>query len=263
MAVTVSAAKKTRQAPRTDGRYHAKSDMPPEFRERLIKLLIIQADSELASTQVLWPAIKWAPDAKEAYLWQKIMGEEAKHGWQLYRLLEDLGIDTRPLVDQVLKNEEGKDHRIGVFLPSTVSQIVTNWAGACMFNELMDRGGCFFLRVYLESRYEPWAQVIEQQLREEVGHQNHGHQGLKALCKTAAGRRQVQEALDSQWPLALGYFGKPDSRSHQRDVALGIKGGDPMALRAAFIEEMRGLAADLGVTLPASNEPNYLQRLPE
>ena len=115
-------------------RYEATDPMPEEYRDLLIRLLRIQADTE---TYLLTPK-GWAQYAHIADLAPTMedrakvahyLAEECRHGYMAYQLLKELGVEVTP------EDFEGS-RNLYVF-----EKWLESWAEFGMFNFLADRVG--------------------------------------------------------------------------------------------------------------------------
>ena len=75
-------------------------EMTAEYKENLIHLMLMQADSELAGGYGYIPFITKAPTIEEKHVVAGMVEEEVGHGYIMYSLLRDLGIDVDERVRQ-------------------------------------------------------------------------------------------------------------------------------------------------------------------
>ena len=75
-------------------RIESAEEMTPEYRECLIHLMTMQADSELAGAFGYVPWIMKAPTIEEKHVVAQIVKDEVRHAHVMYGLLEDLGVDS-------------------------------------------------------------------------------------------------------------------------------------------------------------------------
>src|SRR3989475_5775838 len=81
-------------------RLESAEEMTPEYRENLIHLLTMQADSELAGGYGYVPWITKAPTVEEKHVVAQIVKDELRHATVMYGLLSDLGFDLDTHVRQ-------------------------------------------------------------------------------------------------------------------------------------------------------------------
>src|ERR671918_3245287 len=66
--------------------------MTEEYREHLVHLMLMQADSELAGGYGYVPWICKAPTVEEKHVVAQIVKDELRHATVMYALLADLGV---------------------------------------------------------------------------------------------------------------------------------------------------------------------------
>src|SRR5262247_199380 len=81
-------------------RLESADEMTPEYRENLVHLLTMQADSELAGGYGYVPWITKAPTVEEKHVVAQIVKDELRHATVMYGLLADLGFDVDSHVRQ-------------------------------------------------------------------------------------------------------------------------------------------------------------------
>ena len=75
-------------------RLESPDEMTPEYREALVHLVTMQADSELAGGYGYVPWIMKAPTVEEKHVVAQIVKDELRHAAVMYGLLGDLGFDV-------------------------------------------------------------------------------------------------------------------------------------------------------------------------
>src|SRR5437667_11953045 len=75
-------------------RLESADEMTGEYRENLVHLLTMQADSELAGRYGYVPWITKAPTVEEKHVVAQIVKDELRHATVMYGLLADLGFDV-------------------------------------------------------------------------------------------------------------------------------------------------------------------------
>src|ERR687892_2317989 len=74
------------------GRLESAGEMTAEYREALVHLMLMQADSELAGGYGYVPWIMKAPGVEEKHVVAQIVKDELRHAAVMYGLLADLGV---------------------------------------------------------------------------------------------------------------------------------------------------------------------------
>lgn len=232
--------------------------MTPEYRENLLNLLTMQADSELAGAYGYVPWITKAPTVEEKLAVATIVKDEVRHAKAIYTLLERLGFDVSAHIsrhDLTARVEDsnadlgaaraGQDKRVNIFYYP-----IDTWADFVMFNFCMDRGAGHQLEDARQSSYKPWALEIEQIFREEMTHVGHGDFWVKKMGQDPATRDEIQAALDRWFPRTLAIFGRPNTSRNKLYRALGLKRRDNDEVRRTFIAELVPLIEAAGLKTP-------------
>ena len=129
-------------------RLESADEMTAEYRENLVHLLTMQADSELAGGYGYVPWITKAPTVEEKHVVAQIVKDELRHAAVMYGLLGDLGFDVERHVRQHdetftmridAKADIGTaritaDKRVNIFYYP-----IDTWADFVFFNFCMDR----------------------------------------------------------------------------------------------------------------------------
>lgn len=225
-------------------RYEATDPMPEEYRDLLIRLLRIQADTE---TYLLFPkgwaqyahVMDLAPTLEDRVKVAQYLAEETRHGLIAYKLLKDLGVEVTE------QDFEGAHRDLYVF-----DKWLESWTEFALFNFLADRAGRFQAEEWIDSTYLPLARVAPAIVRDETGHGNAGFHNLQRICRTPEGRAEVQRLLPQWYATALDMFGRSDSRRSLRYVELGLKRRTNTEARQAFIQEVEPLIQKLGLEVP-------------
>src|SRR5438128_5956111 len=75
-------------------RLESAAEMTAEYRDNLVHLMTMQADSELAGGYGYVPWIMKAPGVDEKHVVAQIVKDEHRHASVMYGLLADLGMDV-------------------------------------------------------------------------------------------------------------------------------------------------------------------------
>ncbi|MBI3915229.1 MAG: phenylacetate-CoA oxygenase subunit PaaI, partial [Chloroflexi bacterium] len=122
--------------------------MTPLYRESLVNLLYMQADSELAGALGYVPCVPMSPSVEEFLASSMIVKDEFRHARVVYKLLENLGEDVDAHVREndftyrldnsnanIGSQRAADDKRVNIFYYP-----IDSWVDFCMFNFCMDRG---------------------------------------------------------------------------------------------------------------------------
>src|SRR6266478_6840757 len=151
-------------------RLESAQEMTDEYRETLLHLLTMQADSELAGGYGYVPWITKAPTVEEKNVVAQIVKDELRHAAVMYGLLANLGVEVdrhvaahyeiltmrieadRDIVTQRITS----DKRVNIFYYP-----IDTWADFVFFNFCMDRGAGHQLEDVRECSYGPWVRAID------------------------------------------------------------------------------------------------------
>jgi ring-1,2-phenylacetyl-CoA epoxidase subunit PaaA len=232
--------------------------MPDEYKENLLNLLEMQADSELSGAYGYIPWIEKAPNVHEKLLVAQIVKDEVRHAYAIYKLLEELGVDTQKRIEaqdfayrlsqddvNLGAQRAAQDKRVNIFYYP-----IESWTDFIMFNFCMDRGAGHQLEDALESSYAPWTRAINTIFKEEMMHVNHGDTWVERLASDPETKDEVQAALNKWFGRTMNIFGRPGSRRNKIYQKWGLKKRDNDQVREAFRKEIEEKVARFGLTMP-------------
>jgi ring-1,2-phenylacetyl-CoA epoxidase subunit PaaA len=244
-------------------------EMSEGYKENLIHLMLMQADSELAGAFGYVPWIMKAVSTKEMLTVSAITHDEVRHARVMYQLLEELGVDVEDRVKQfdftlrigdeveLGATRAAQDQRVNIFYYP-----INTWYDFIMFNVLMDRGAGHQLQDATESSYGPWQAVMEGIMKEEEMHIAHGDYWLKRLGRNPKHTEATQEALDRWFPRVMNIFGRPNSPRNKAYVKYGLKKRDNHEVRMTFAEEVYGVVEEATLRKPKWEVPSDWSKLP-
>jgi ring-1,2-phenylacetyl-CoA epoxidase subunit PaaA len=243
------------------------AEMTDAYREQLVHLMTMQADSELAGAFGYVPWIMKAPSTSEMLAVAQIAKDEVRHARVMYTLLKELGLDVEARVQSfnfALRVDEedigtarpGEDARVNIFYYP-----IRTWADFIMFNVLMDRGAGFQLQDVEHSSYGPWRRAMQGIMKEETMHIAHGDAWLKRWGQDERHHDEVQEALDRWYPRVMNIFGRPNSPRNAVYRRYGLKRRDNDEVRRAFAAEVAEVCKVAGLE-PPPWKPDW-ERVPD
>ena len=234
-------------------------EMTAEYKEHLMHLMLMQADSELSGAYGYVPWIMQAPTVEEKLVVANIVKDEVRHAKAMYGLLADLGFDVQAhiaaqqldfRVDQgntdIGTHRLRADKRVNIFYYP-----IETWTDFVMFNFCMDRGAGHQLEDALTCSYGPWRRVVEGIFKEEVVHIGHGETWVRRLAAQPATRAACQETLNKWYIRTMNIFGRAGSPRNAVYCRLGLKHRDNEEVRQAFHREVQAFCDKVGLTLPA------------
>ena len=240
-------------------RIESASEMTAEYREALIHLMTMQADSELAGGYGYVPWITKAPTVEEKHVVAQIVKDELRPAAVLDGLLADLGFDVEAHVrahDETFTMRIEATADIGTARITSDKRVnifyypIETWADFVFFNFCMDRGAGHQLEDVRQCSYGPWARAIEGIFKEEKFHIRHGEYWVKRLSEDAATHDEAQATFARWYVRTMNIFGRPGSPRNQRYQQLRLKVRDNDEVRQAFATEIAELCEKFGLRVP-------------
>jgi len=229
-------------------KYETAEELPGDMRKLVVKLMVVQADTEFASIQQHRPWLDRAPTLEDRWIESRIVADEARHGLQACRILRDFGEEGQRYIDELLAKREG-EHKLDAF-----NMKFDRWSDVGAFTCLVDRVGVYQLRAFQECSYGPLARAMPLMLSEEQLHLNFGASVLRCMVndgpKYYGNREEAQEALVKWFPRALDMFGHSNSDTSRRAIEYGLKRWTNEEARALYIAETQKLLTPYGLDLP-------------
>jgi ring-1,2-phenylacetyl-CoA epoxidase subunit PaaA len=238
-------------------KYETPDELPEELRKLIVKLMVVQADTEFASIQQHRPWLDHAPTLEDRWIEARIVADEARHGLQACRILKDFGAEGQQWIDGLLAKREG-EHKLDAFNMS-----FDRWADVGAFTCLVDRVGVYQLRAFQECSYGPLARAMPLMLSEEQLHLNFGANVLRRMVregpKYAGTPQEAQEAVRKWYPRALDMFGHSNSETSRKAIQYGLKRWTNEEARHRFIAETTPILERMGIEVPS---PDLDRRIP-
>ncbi len=229
-------------------KYETAEELPPDLAKLIVRLMVVQADTEFASIQQHRPWLDRAPTLEDRWIESRIVADEARHGLQACRILRDFGEEGQRWIDELLAKKEG-EHKLDAF-----NMPFDRWSDVGAFTCFVDRVGVYQLRAFQECSYGPLARAMPLMLSEEQLHLNFGFSVLKRMARNdgsyIGSKEEAQAAIRKWYPRALDMFGHSQSETSQKAIAYGLKRWTNEEARARYIQEVTPLVNSLGLELP-------------
>jgi len=215
-------------------------ELPGEHRADLMRLIVIQGDTEPASVEQQRVLGNTAPSLYDLRNLFQVNVEEGRHLWAMVYLLHAyFGREGRDEAEQLLKRNSGDVNSpriLGAFNEQT-----TDWLQFFMFTYFTDRDGKYQLGTLKESAFDPLARTCKFMLKEEAHHMFVGTTGVtRTVERTAAlikkhGAQDVfarggiplsviQKYLNFQFSVSMDLFGSEQSTNAGNYYSSGLKG---------------------------------------
>ncbi|WP_019644681.1 Phenylacetic acid catabolic protein [Novispirillum itersonii] len=246
--------------------------LPEDYKALLLNLMAFQADSEYAGAQRVAENMRFAPRPEEAYRLSKKVMEEMGHGYYVWNLMQDLGVDVDARLQELVQNPENPDPKkvnvINGFRKENWSKWFEDWYDVGLFSTVVTPAAVAFLGQYRECSYLPWARVNVRIHKEE-----HGHLAFGVWCtkrNIEFGGEKAREICQSKvakfMKVGLGFYGRPSAGSNasamfDKYYEYGIKTRTPEELTAEYLELLESRLKEVGLELPKDVSPDYDMRM--
>ncbi len=222
---------------------------PAEYRDAVQKIIISHALNELYGAQVFdEPAIALAPTPYWKWLTCRIAMEEYGHHVRFFELGCDVGVPEVKMIPQKTTKQP-----LSIF-----ETALGNWEEFCVIKLLGDLGEIIQVEDLLKCTYHPLRNAARMTMPEERFHAQFGVDSCTELLETAAGRRNVQLAIDKIYPTLPAFFGRSNSRNNEIFRKWGIKERSNQEMRADYMERARVVVEEkLDLKLPTIDVEQY------
>ena len=222
--------------------------MPDEYRNQLIRLIQVHANSEICGAL---PEGKWIPHAptfkRKMALVAKVQ-DEVGHAQLLYRAAETLGPSREELIESLI---EGKSKFSNVF-----HYHANTWADVAVIAWLIDAAAIINQTMMSEGSYGPYARALKRICYEEAFHMKHGYEMCVVLATgTKVQHDMLQDALNRWWTPIMMFHGPSDKESKHTKILVRwrvkLKTNDEQ--RQQFLKQFVPKVFDLGLSIPDKN----------
>jgi ring-1,2-phenylacetyl-CoA epoxidase subunit PaaA len=219
--------------------------MTAQYKDDLIRILTVSADTELVSAPAYYYAARNAPSVNAMISALAIIQDEMGHAHIAYRLLEDLGVNKEQMIYERAARQFKYPYAFDVPLES--------WEELVVANAFYDRAGITLLGdVYRSTTYGPWKRALVKVDKEETFHLRHGEIWMRRIAEEPGGRERLQRCVDWMFLLTVEWFGLPDDmKKHQGQLGYGLKGSSNDTLRQTWMKTAVPLCEELKLNVPA------------
>jgi ring-1,2-phenylacetyl-CoA epoxidase subunit PaaA len=219
--------------------------MTAQYKDDLIRILTVSADTELVSAPAYYNAARKAPSINAMISALAIIQDEMGHAHIAYRLLEDLGVNKEEMIYRRAARQFKYPYAFDVPLES--------WEELVVANAFYDRAGITLLGdVYRSTTYGPWKRALVKVDKEETFHLRHGEIWMRRIVEEPGGRERLQRCVDWMFLLTVEWFGLPDDKKiHTGQLDYGLKGSSNDTLRQTWMKTAVPLCEELKLNVPA------------
>ena len=252
--------------------YDKGDQLPEDYRKLLLNLMSFQADSEYAGGQRVAENMRFAPRPEEAYRLSKKVMEEMGHGYYVWNLMADLGVDVDSRLRELVENPDNPDPKkvnvINGFRKENWSSWFDDWYDVGLFSTVVTPAAVAFLGQYRECSYLPWARVNTRIHKEEHGHLAFGVWATKRNIEFGGDEAAeiCQSRIEKFMKIGLGFYGRPSagdgaSEMVNKYLEYGIKTRTPEALQEEYLELLESRLKEIGLEMPVGVEADYDMRV--
>ncbi len=214
---------------------------PEEYQTAVKKIVISHAVNELYGAQVFdEPAIALAPTPYAKWLTCRVAMEEYHHHVRFRALAEQIGVPAQMMDPKVKK-------------PLTIFGFeLKTWPEFCVIKAIADYAEILQVEDLLHCSFHPLRDLARITMPEEKFHAKFGKDFCTELIQTAAGKAQVQDAINRYFPITPGFFGASQSKNNDMYRRWGLKSRSNDEMRNDFFARVKQLVeGDFGLQLPA------------
>src|SRR5574341_582230 len=218
--------------------------MTAQYKEDMIRILTVSADTELVSAPAYYYGARNAPSINSLISALGIIQDEMGHAHIAYRLLEDLGIDK----EKYIYAREPRQFKY----PYAFDVPLESWVELVVANAFYDRAGITLLGdVFKNTTYGPWKRALVKVAKEETFHLRHGEIWMRRIVEEPGGRERLQKCVDWMFLLTVEWFGLPDDKKiHTGQLDYGLKGSSNDTLRQIWLKTAAPLCEELKLNVP-------------
>lgn len=222
--------------------------MPNEYRQQLIRLIHVHANSEICGALPEGGWIPHAPTFKRKLALCAKVQDEVGHAQLLYRAAETLGKSREEMVEELIA---GKSKFSNVF-----HYPAKTWADVAVIAWLIDAAAIVNQTMMSEGSYGPYSRALKRICYEEAFHLTHGYDMCITLATgTPTQRAMLQEALNRWWTPIMMFHGPSDKESKHTELLMRwrikLKTNDEQ--RQMFLRKYAPKIFNLGLTVPDPN----------
>lgn len=222
--------------------------MPEPYRQELIRLIHVHANSEICGALPEGKWIPFAPTFKRKLALLAKVQDEVGHAQLLYRACETLGPSREQMIEDLIA---GKAKFSNVF-----HYDAKTWADVAIIAWLIDAAAIINQTMMAEGSYGPYARALKRICYEEAFHMKHGYEMCVVLATGSPKQKEMlQDALNRWWSPIMMFHGPADrvSRHTELLVRWRVKLKTNDVQRQQFLRQFVPKIFDLGLTIPDPN----------
>lgn len=222
--------------------------MPWEYRQQLIRVIHVHANSEICGALPEGGWIPHAPTFKRKLALCAKVQDEVGHGQLLYRAAETLGKSREEMIEELIN---GKAKYSNVF-----HYHAKTWADVCVIAWLIDAAAIVNQTMMADGSYGPYGRALKRICYEEAFHLTHGYDMCISLATGSKVQREMlQDAVNRWWEPIMMFHGPSDKESKHTEQLMKwrIKLMTNDEQRQTFLKKYLPKMLNLGLTVPDPN----------
>lgn len=226
--------------------------MPNDYRQQLIRLIHVHANSEICGALPEGTWIPHAPSLRRKLALVAKVQDEVGHAQLLYRAAETLGKPREEMIQELI---DGKAKYSNVF-----HYPAETWADVCVIAWLIDAAAIVNQKMMQEGSYGPYGRALKRICYEEAFHLTHGYDMCISLATgTKYQRDMLQDAVNRWWKPIMMFHGPSDKESKHTGQLMkwGIKLKTNDEQRQEFLRKYVPKMLNLGIKLPPEWEMRF------
>lgn len=230
---------------------------PANYRNELLRLVVVFADSELAGAAGFCPFINRGPGVRERIVAARIVTEKYVHAEMALTLLEPFGVNPSLYVQSHAWDSRldrhvdlgtrriGGDKRLNVF-----HYPLEGWEDAIVFNMLMGSATAVQLAEMAQCSYTPLAKAITLILPREMKHAQLGESGVRQAIERSGSKAAVQAAVNYWYPRVAATFGRVDSEHAATYIQYGLRRRSSAQMLGDWKKQSATTLKHINITVP-------------
>lgn len=226
--------------------------MPHDYRQQLIRLIHVHANSEICGALPEGTWIPHAPSLRRKLALIAKVQDEVGHGQLLYRAAETLGKPRDEMIEELIS---GKAKYSNVF-----HYPAETWADVCVIAWLIDAAAIVNQRMMADGSYGPYGRALKRICYEEAFHLTHGYDMCISMATgTPLQKKMLQDAINRWWKPIMMFHGPSDKESKHTEQLMRwkIKLRTNDDQRQEFLKKYLPKLYNLGLTVPAEWNMRY------
>jgi 1,2-phenylacetyl-CoA epoxidase catalytic subunit len=218
--------------------------MPEDYRRAVIRTMSIQAYAEKLGAIGVPGWTRKVPDYRTVRTVARILAEEARHAYLLYRQLETIGVSEAEAINIATAPGSASASLEG---PASLENPELGWQEIVMNHMFLDRAGKYMVGNFTMSSFAPWAEACRKIIEDEAMHIAFGESRFRNYVRAHADDPALPGVVTHWFCQGLNFFGPPPSARQSQMAEWGLKRKDNDTLREEYRAEVMALLEEMGL----------------